>query len=411
MACSPRLLGRAALFAWAAGAAGFAPGPAAAGAAAQSAARDRPEIRRQLDESQRRLELIRGERQRLRGELEGLAGRVSGDSAELVNIERQIEASASLVAEFDVQLRVLTDQLTAMTRDMLLTRDELTARRAVLNGRLRDIYKRGPLRTVQVLLSSRSFSELLNRYKYLHAIAVFDRLLVEEVEDLERRLAGQRDALGREGERIAGVRAEKVDEHDELGRLERERQQRLRASSERRDEARSELARLATEEAQLRALIGTLEARRRAAERETGAATVPSLTTSDMGQLAWPVEGDVLWRFGPQRDGRTTIPREGIGIAAARGTPVATVDGGTIASVVARASGLTVIIDHGGGFYSSYQKLRDVIVEEGRRVEGGQVIGSVGGDTTNPHIEFQIYEPGAAGPRAVDPVRWLRARP
>ena len=411
MAFSPRLLGRAALFAWAAGAAGFAPGPAAAGAAAQSAARDRPEIRRQLDESQRRLELIRGERQRLRGELEGLAGRVSGDSAELVNIEGQIEASASLLAEFDVQLRVLTDQLTGMTRDMLLTRDELTARRVVLNGRLRDIYKRGPLRTVQVLLSSRSFSELLNRYKYLHAIAVFDRLLVEEVENLERRLAGQREALGREGERIAGVRSEKVVEHDELGRLERARQQRLRASSERRAEARSELARLATEEAQLRALIGTLEARRRAAERETGAATVPSLTTSDMGQLAWPVEGDVLWRFGPQRDGRTTIPREGIGIAAALGTPVTTVDGGTIASVVARASGLTVIIDHGGGFYSSYQKLRDVIVEEGRRVEGGQVIGSVGGDTTNPHIEFQIYEPGAAGPQAVDPVRWLRARP
>ncbi|WP_419166775.1 murein hydrolase activator EnvC family protein [Candidatus Palauibacter sp.] len=383
----------------------------ASGAAGPASAQEPADIRRQLDESQSRLELIRGERERLRRELEGIAGRVSGDSAELVNVERQIDASASLLAELDVQLGVLTGQVTAMTRDVLLTRDELTARRVVLHERLRDIYKRGPLQTVQVLLTSRSFSDLLNRYKYLHAIALFDRLLVEEVEGLERRLAGQREALGRETERIARVRAEKLVEHDELERLERQRQERLLVFSDQRAEARSELARLATEEAQLRALIGGLEERRRAAEREAGAATVSSLTTSDLGRLAWPVEGRILWGFGPQREGRTTIPREGIGIGAGRGTPVSAVDRGIVASVVARASGQTVIVDHGGGFYSSYQKLRDVIVDERQRIEAGQVIGQVGGDATNPHIEFQIYEPGAAGPRAVDPVRWLRERP
>ena len=322
---------------------------------------------------------------------------MSGDSAELANIERQIDASASLLGEFDVQLRVLTDQHTAMTRDMLLTRDELTARQVVLNERLREIYKRGPLQTVQILLSSRSFSDLLNRYRYLHAIALFDRLLVEEVEDLGRRLGEQREALGRESDHISRVRGEKLGEHDELERLEQVRRQRLRASSGQRDEARSELARLATEEAQLRALIGEIEERRRATERDAGTVTVPSLTTSDVGRLAWPVEGRVLWRFGPQREGRTTIPREGIGIAAGHGTPVIAVDRGTVASVVARASGQTVIIDHGGGFYSSYQKLRDVIVDEGQRVEASQVIGGVGGDATNPHIEFQIYEPGGGG--------------
>ena len=395
-----------------AGRAGVVIGACLAWVVAQPAAAQAPaDVQRQLDESQDRLELIRGERLRLRGELAGIAGQVSGDSAELANIERQIGASASLIAELDVQLRVLADRLTAMTRDMLLTRDELTARRVVLDERLRDIYKRGPLRTAQVLFSSQSFSDLLNRYKYLHAIALFDRLLVEDVESLVRQLADQREELGRERGRIAGVRAEKLGELDELGRLERARMQRLRQSSDRRTEARSELARLASEEAELRALIATIEARRRATERDLGAVTVPSLTTSDVGQLAWPVTGSVLWRFGPQREGRTTIPREGIGIAADAGAPVSAVGPGTVASVVARASGQTVIIDHGGGFYSSYQKLREVIIDEGGRVEPGQVIGVVGGDATNPHIEFQIYEPGTSGPRAVDPVRWLRARP
>ncbi|WP_420614662.1 murein hydrolase activator EnvC family protein [Candidatus Palauibacter sp.] len=374
-------------------------------------AQESPDVRRRLEESEGRLELIREERQRLRRELEGIAGQVTGDSAELVNIERQIAASASLLAEFDVQRLALSEQLTAMTREMLLTRDELAARQVVLRARLRDIYKRGPLRTVEVLLSSRSFSDLLNRYRYLRDVAVFDRILVEDVKELEDTLAELRGGLSREGDRIARVRAENRREYDELERLERQRQERLRRFADRRDEAQSTLARLAAEEAELRALMAGLEERRRSAEREAGAASVSSLTTGDLGSLAWPVEGEVLWRFGPEREGRTTIPREGIGIAAPRGTPVSAVDRGTVASVAARASGLTVILDHGGGFYSSYQKLRDVTVREGQAVGGGQAIGHVGGDATRPHIEFQIYEPGTVGPRAVDPVRWLRGRP
>lgn len=380
-------------------------------APAAAIAQESADVRRRLEESEGRLELIREERQRLRRELEGIAGQVTGDSAELVNIERQIAASASLLAEFDVQRLALSEQLTAMTREMLLTRDELAARQVVLRARLRDIYKRGPLRTVEVLLSSRSFSDLLNRYRYLRDIAVFDRILVEDVKKLEDTLAGLRDGLSRESDRIARVRAENRREYDELERLERQRQERLRRFADRRDEAQLTLARLAAEEAELRALMAGLEERRRSAEREAGAASVSSLTTRDLGRLAWPVEGEVLWRFGPEREGRTTIPREGIGIAAPRGTPVNAVDRGTVASVAARASGQTVILDHGGGFYSSYQKLRDVTVREGQAVGEGQAIGHVGGDATRPHIEFQIYEPGTVGPRAVDPVRWLRDRP
>ncbi|MDX1577404.1 MAG: M23 family metallopeptidase, partial [Gemmatimonadota bacterium] len=108
--------------------------------------------------------------------------------------------------------------------------------------------------------------------------------------------------------------------------------------------------------------------------------------------------------------GNTTILREGIAIRTQRGAPVRAVDDGTVAFTGARTSGQTLILDHGGGFYSSYQRLQSLAVSQGQRVSQGQVIGRVGGEASNPHIEFQIYEPSAAGPRAVDPVRWLRDR-
>lgn len=380
-------------------------------ASATRAQTDPEEFRRELEESQGRLAQIRGDRQRLQLELDGLAGEVHDVSAEIINIERQIAASASLMAELDIQLGTITDQVMIMTRDMLLTRDELTARQVTLHQRLRDIYKRGPLRTTQVLLSSSSFSDLLNRYKYLHDVALFDRILVQEVEQLEGALDDQRTALANETDRIAYVRVEKLQEFDELQRLEQQRQRRLTSFASRQDQARSTLARLATEEEQLRAVVAQLEARRRANEAEVGEASVSTLTTSDIGNLAWPVDGEILWQFGPEREGNTTIAREGVGIGALRGSPVGAVEAGTVASVVARTSGQTVILDHGAGFYSSYQRLQSAIVTEGQLVERGQMIGRVGGEVSNPHIEFQIYEPGDTGPRAVDPVRWLRNRP
>lgn len=373
-------------------------------------AQDPSQFRQQINTNQTRLNQIRAERQQLQKELNNLTGQVADVSEEISNIEKQITASTSLLAELNIQLGTLSDQVTAMTRDMLETRDALTVREVTLHQRLREIYKRGPLLPIQVLFSSRSFSDLLNRYKYLHDVALFDRMLIREVQDLERKLADQRDALSTDAKKIGRVRIEKLHEFDELEKLETQRQRRLAAFTGRQSEARSTLANLATEEQQLRSLLEELEARRRRNEREIGAATIPNLTTSDLGNLDWPVDGEILYQFGPHREGNTTIPREGIGIRAQRGTPVHAVDTGTVGSVVARSSGQTIILDHGGGFYSSYQRLQNVTVGERERVEQGQVIGYVGGDTTNPHIEFQIYEPSSAGPRAVDPVRWLRNR-
>ncbi len=385
-------------------------GLAGAGAGPARAQQDPDDVRAQLEESQVRLQQIREERRRLQAELSGLSGQVHNVSEEIRNLERQIAASASLMAELDVQLTALLDQVTIMTREMLLTRDRLTERKAVLYRRLRDIYKRGPLATFQVLLTSTSFSDLINRYRYLHDVALFDRLLVRDVEELERALETQREELAHETDRIARVRDEQARELGQLERLETQRERRLRTVTARQSQAESRLTQLATEEEELRGIMARLESLRRAAERDVGVSSVPTLTTSDLGQLDWPVEGEILYQYGPQRDGNTTIFRDGVGIAAPRGTPVRTIGSGTVVFAGARTSGQTVIVDHGGGFYSVYTRLQNLSVVEGAAVDRGQVIGRVAGEADRPHIELQIYEPSSGGPRAVDPVRWLRER-
>ncbi|MET0399568.1 MAG: peptidoglycan DD-metalloendopeptidase family protein, partial [Longimicrobiaceae bacterium] len=135
------------------------------------------------------------------------------------------------------------------------------------------------------------------------------------------------------------------------------------------------------------------------------------LSTADLGQLGWPVDGRILYRFGRTTTPSGTVLRwNGIGIGAARGTPVKAVEAGTV--VLAEpfeGYGPSVVVSHGGGYYSLYLYLDDVRVADGAEIARGQVLGSVGGQGTpeGPHVEFQIRSPGG---QAVDPLAWLRRR-
>ncbi len=371
-------------------------------------------IQSRIEESKNRLDQIRAERARLQREMEGLAGQVHDETQAIGNLERQIGVSSSVVAEIDIQLSGVVAQADQITYDMIRTRDELALRRAVLGERLRQIYKRGSIGTVQVLLGARSFTDLINRYKYLRLVALQDRLVVGQVAELEGRLSEQRRQLAAELNGIRRLRREKVGEIDDLEQLEQQRQRRLGRIRTQETAAQGRLARLARDEERLRSLVADLEAARREAERVAGRVSTSTLRTSDIGNLAWPVQGQIVYNFGPERSGSTTLSRDGVGIGAPPGTRVRAVEAGRVD--FAGPWGLygpSVILSHGGGYYSLYLYMRTLAVRDGDQVGAGQVLGGVGGTTSpeGPHIEFQILQPGAGGePRPVDPVRWLESR-
>ena len=373
------------------------------------------EIRRRIEESQDRLEQIRRERSALRREMQTLAERVSTQREEIGNLEQQIATTASVVAEMDIQIQARREEVKLATREMIRTRDQLTVRKTELRQRLRQVYKRGPVGPVEVLLSAESFSDLINRYKYLHLVTRYDRMLVRQVSRLEGKLEEQREQLATELRRLRRLRNDKQEELTELEELEgRHRRQLARYQAE---ESRHEsrLARLARDEEELRDLLGELERLRREAERRSGRPSTSNLTTSDLGSLSWPVEGEILYRFGRDRVEGRTLHRDGIGIRAEPGTAVRAVEDGQVAWAGSRGLyGPSVILSHGGGYYSVYLYLRELRVAEGEPVATGQVIGTVGGSSSRegPHIQFEIHEPGSGDqpPQAVDPVKWLRGR-
>jgi septal ring factor EnvC (AmiA/AmiB activator) len=374
-------------------------------------------IDRQIRENQARLDSIRNERTDLQTQLDRLRGRARDIRTELNNLERQRSATSRLVNELDRQMATLGTQLDTITLDLLLAEDELAEKRAVRERRIVEIYKRGELWVFEVLLAAESFGDLLSRYKYLYLVSRQDQALVTEVRDLRDRIARERRNLALVQGEVGRNRSDRQGELDRYQRIELERQRSLRATTASTEATTERLSALERDERQINSHIAALERRRREAVA-AGLATFPAtITDESMASLEWPADGPVLYRFGRATGPRNTVVRyNGLGIKVPIGTEVRAVAGGQVEIAASMGTyGPSVMINHGGGFFTLYLFLSAITVAKGRHVEGGTVIGRSGGQGTEegPHFEFQLHQmPERSGtPLALDPLNWLKPRP
>jgi septal ring factor EnvC (AmiA/AmiB activator) len=384
------------------------------GRAAQQAAE------KELLEQRIELDRVRREREMLEREAAVLRNTAHEIRDEVANLDRRVEASARIVRALDRQLELIAGQVETASTGMARAETELTSKKSALEHRVIDVYKRGPMFTVEAMLSAHSFGELVARYKYLHDLTLRDRALVKRVEELRNRVASERDRLIILQSQLGSSRADRKQEEDRLRELEREQASNLRVVTQQAKRAEDRIARLKRTETEMMNVLEELEeARKRAEARDaanraaaaTKTKTTPApvrvntsaIKTADYGRLDWPVEGTLVYTFGKEH-------WKGIGISAAAGTPVKSVAAGKVMLVRPVGTyGLTVFLDHGGGDYTIYGSLRSASVKEGQAVAKGEVVGQTGvSDPDLPaHLHFEVR---TGGRDAVDPMKWLRGR-
>jgi septal ring factor EnvC (AmiA/AmiB activator) len=372
-------------------------------------------VEQQLRRNQQQLEDIKRERDRLQEDLNQIRGRVNNTTSELMNLEGQKRVTGRIVNELDRQIGSMRGQVDTLTVELILTQDALAEKRAVLERRLAEIYKRGTLWTFQALFAAEKFGDLISRYKYLYLVSRQDRALVGEVEELRDRIATSRRELLNVRNELSRRRNERGQELSQFVRLERQRQLSLQRTKASEREAANRLLSLSKDEQRLNDLVASLEKARRTATagRPASAPAVEgSIRTTDIGTLDWPVDGTILYGFGPQKlPNKSTVVRQGVGISVPTWTPVHAIEAGTVAIVANLGTyGRSVIIEHGGGFFTTYLYLSKVDVVARQPVAKGTPIGLSGGANSDegPHIELQIRGEGAI---ALDPVNWLKNRP
>ena len=150
--------------------------------------------------------------------------------------------------------------------------------------------------------------------------------------------------------------------------------------------------------------------------------TMPEVQVDDTPVMAEPpklivepLKGEVLMAFSVDQlvysptlaDWRT---HDGVDISAKPGTTVLAATAGTVASVEDHPlMGTTVVIDHEGGYTTTYSNLQaKPTVQSGDLVTAGQIIGAVGTTAPaeaaqSPHLHFSVTRNG----EAVDPSEFL----
>jgi septal ring factor EnvC (AmiA/AmiB activator) len=360
-----------------------------------------------LRQEQQRLNEIRRERAELERRMRSLQGNAHDLAEEVRNLDRQADATARLVRSLETQLGSISEEVERATAELDRTENELYGAHVALRRRVVEIYKRGPLYTFEVLLTAESFGQLLARYKYLRLLTDRDKKMIDRVQRLRDDTRRQRANLVMFQQQIEIARQEKAEEEQRLRALEQQRGRSLAAVRRQTRQLEQRLASMKRDEARLNNVIASLESARR---RGGAPVTTSTLRTADLGNLDWPVQGNILYSFGRVVNPNNTTTRwNGIGIATTAGSPVASVSAGQV--VVAEpfgTYGLTVIVQHGGGDYSVYGSLGRLAVQKGARVSKGETIGFVGSADPDlpPHLHFEIRPNG----RAVDPLEWLRGR-
>lgn len=104
---------------------------------------------------------------------------------------------------------------------------------------------------------------------------------------------------------------------------------------------------------------------------------------------------------------RSLMPHGGVDYTVPEGTPVFATADGVVKEVSSRntGSGLTVVINHGGGYESTYSHLSRSAVRQGERVGRGDIIARTGntGLSLTPHLHYEVRKEGMR----VDPIHYF----
>ncbi len=127
----------------------------------------------------------------------------------------------------------------------------------------------------------------------------------------------------------------------------------------------------------------------------------------------WPVSGRITSAFGETRvlvASGGTKPHKGIDIAAPVGTPILSPAAGVVLCHDFEPDyGNMIYIDHGHGFATKYGHLQKVYAKTGKKVQKGEIIGTVGisGFSSGPHLHYEVHIHG----KPVNPYPYLTDGP
>lgn len=375
---------------------------------------------------------------------EEINGKIENTKKELEELQQKSTDTQNYIEQLDGKMAVLDNslfQLNGQIEDMQnqIEEAEVNLEQAEIDAdiqyeamklRIQFMYERNEDTYLDILLSSSSLADLLNKADYITKISQYDREKLEEYQEIIHYIAQTKLDLENDYAELDEMKISLEEQKASLELVQQAKQTELAALNQQTSQTEVTKAQLEAELAQQENEILDLiakkaaedEAARQAASNQnnnnsnnnTGNNGNQNGNSGDSGTVSgsgfiWPtISKRITSYFGDTEDRGS--PHKGLDIGAVKpgvsGDPIyAAASGTVIIAKYSSSAGNYITIDHGNGLSTVYMHCSALKVSVGDKVTQGQVIGLMGttGNSNGVHLHFAVIQGGAY----VNPLSYL----
>ena len=377
---------------------------------AQSDERDYDEELRYQNDA---INALKTEINQLRLKIKTAESRERSASTRISSLDEEISLTAKLIRSLKNEEEKTRKRILQLKGDILKNENELESLRIRYKKRVINSYRKGRLTDLERVFSSTTWRQAIYRTQYLKIISDIEKKLTKKIEKILIQISQQKlelEAVLRDNlnlvrdkqQQISSYRDMRINREKELNRIRNDK----KALSNYIEEKEAGVI-------QLESIIKKVLEDKARFERELRIKKQQeALKTKSFkalkGQLPWPAEGRIIAKFGRQWNSKlkTTTENPGIDIKGQPGSAIRTVLGGVVTTITyIRGYGTTIIVDHGGGFYTVYSHVTNIQTVVDGQVRNGDVIAYMGdsGSINGSKLHFEIWGKG----QKLDPEKWL----
>lgn len=339
-------------------------------------------------------------------------------NAYITEMDKKLDEITAYIEELNTNIEAKNQQIAETEETLKKQEEDIQSQYEAMKKRIRFMYENGQQEYLDLILSSGSIGDFLNKAEYLTKITEYDRNMLDKMKETKNQIEETKNTLVTEQAELQALKDKADEEQKGIEVLIEEKGKVLKETQASIEDKENDISTLQGEIEASKAIVAELEAieRRRKEEearrkeeekkRQEEANKNPGSQQNNQqtqtpsyngGVMLWPLPGYTY--ISSDFDNRVhplfgyLENHNGIDIPAPRGTNIVAAADGVVAwAYKSGSAGNWVGIDHGNGLYTIYMHMSSFAVSEGTHVKAGQVIGYVGstGWSTGNHLHFSV---------------------